>query len=81
MIERFLNYFKIDGLLHILVALILMNLAKALNVPYLLAVVVVVVLILLKEFIYDKKLGRGTCEAKDIYAGLLGVLLGTIAFL
>lgn len=81
MIEKIYDYFKIDGLLHIVVAVLLMNICKALHVPVLLAVSTVIVLILLKEFIYDKKLGKGTFETKDIYAGCVGVLIGVIAYL
>lgn len=81
MIEKIYDYFKIDGLLHVIVAVLLMNAGKPFDVPYWLVLVTVVALILLKEFIYDKKLGRGTYEKKDIYAGLVGVLIGTLAYL
>lgn len=81
MIDKIYKYFKIDGLLHIVVAVLLMNVCKALDVPVVLAVATVLVLILLKEFIHDKKLGRGTFEMKDIYAGLAGVLIGVLAYL
>ena len=35
---------------------------------------------LFKEFVWDLKLGKGTFDAMDIFANVLGVLIGAFLF-
>lgn len=53
----------------------------ALLVNYFVGLVVCIILDCLKEFVWDKKLNKGTYEVADLIANGLGILEGTIVYL
>ena len=63
-----------DGLLHLLVCKLLMDVCTALSVPILVAAVVTAVAALGKEFLYDKAEGKGSFDIADA----VGIVLGLI---
>ena len=67
-----------DGLLHLLVCKLLMDVCTALSVPVLVAATVTAVAALGKEFLYDKAEGKGSFEKKDLIADAAGIILGFI---
>ena len=67
-----------DGLLHLMVCKLLMDVCTALSVPVLVAATVTAVAALGKEFIYDKAEGKGSFEKKDLIADAVGIILGFI---
>lgn len=69
-----------DKLIHNLLNYsILLTLAILVN--YWVGLVVCITLDYLKEFIWDKKLKKGTYEVADLIANGLGILEGTIIYL
>ena len=67
-----------DGLLHLTVCKLLVDVCTALSVPVLVAVIVTAVAALGKEFLYDRALGKGSFEKKDLIADAAGIVLGLI---
>lgn len=66
-----------DGLLHLLVCKLLMDVCTAF-VPIAVAVILTAVAALGKEFLYDKAEGKGSFEKKDLIADAVGIILGFI---
>lgn len=77
MINKFFDYFKIDGCKHIIISAILVIVLK-LFMSNLAAVTIVLLIGVVKEFIYDKYLGKGYCEKKDIIADIVGIIIGVL---
>lgn len=71
------NYFNFDGCKHIIVSAILVNILK-LFIPVIITAIVVLVIGIVKELVWDKYLGKGTCELKDLYANIVGIIIGTL---
>lgn len=67
-----------DGLLHLTACKLIMDVCTALSVPVVVAVIVTAVAALGKEFIYDRALGKGSFEKKDLIADAVGIVLGLI---
>lgn len=67
-----------DGLLHLVVCKLLVDVCTALSVPVVVAVAVTAVAALGKEFLYDKAEGKGSFEKKDLIADAAGIVLGLI---
>lgn len=67
-----------DGLLHLIVCKLLVDVCTALSVPVVVAVILTAVVALGKEFIYDRALGKGSFEKKDLIADAVGIVLGLI---
>lgn len=51
---------------------------EPLFLPIAFVVVVVIVAIVAKELVYDKKLGLGTPKWRDVFWGLVGLLFGLL---
>lgn len=77
MINKIINYFGIDGLAHIIVCNVLVSII-AIIIPLWIAVIITIIIALGKEYIYDKKLGKGTCEIKDLIADGIGIIIGCL---
>lgn len=75
--EKILNYFGADGFLHILCCIMLMN-ALSLFLPVWTAALAVAVIAFGKEQVWDKAMGKGSCDAKDFIADVIGILLGAV---
>jgi hypothetical protein len=75
--NKIINYFGQDGLLHIICSTILVSVIN-LAAPLWMAVVITAVIGIAKEIIYDKLLGKGTCDAKDLVADAVGIIIGCI---
>lgn len=77
LVNTVFNYFKFDGCKHIIISTILVNIFK-LFIPMIVAAIVVLVIGVLKGLVWDKYLGKGTCELKDLYANIVGIIIGTL---
>lgn len=74
------NLLQIDKITHNLINYcVLFTLAVLTN--YWIGLIVAVVLSCLKEFVWDKKLKKGTYEVADLIANGLGILEATITYL
>lgn len=71
------SYFGTAGVLHILVSKVIVD-ACELFAPLWAAVVVAAACGVLKEFVYDRWLGKGTFDRKDFLADGIGIALGLI---
>ena len=75
MFTKLANYFGTDGLLHILCSIIAMT---SLNIflPVWISVILVLLIGIGKELIYDKLMGKGTPSWKDLLADVIGIIIG-----
>lgn len=71
------NYFNFDGCKHIIVSAILVCIFK-LFIPMIVAAIVVLVIGVLKGLVWDKYLKQGTYELKDLYANIIGIIIGIL---
>lgn len=76
-VNKILDYIGMDGLLHILVCIVLMNIFT-LFLPVLASIIIVAVIGIGKELIWDKLLKKGTCDIKDLWCDLVGIVIGII---
>ena len=77
MTERILNYVGRDGLLHILCSIVLVGVIDIV-LPLWAAIVATAVIGLAKELVWDKWLGRGTFDWKDLLCDLAGIAIGAL---
>ena len=77
LINTVFNYFNFDGCKHIIVSVILVSILK-LFIPIIIAATVVFVIGIVKELVWDKYLGKGTCELKDLHANIVGIIIGIL---
>lgn len=73
--EKILNYIGQDGLLHILCSIVLVGVIN-LFAPLWVAIFATFAIGLAKEIIWDKWLGRGTFDKKDLLCDLIGIIIG-----
>jgi hypothetical protein len=73
--EKILNYIGQDGLLHILCSIVLVRVID-IFFPLWVAIIATVVIGLAKELIWDKWLGKGTFDKKDLLCDLTGIIIG-----
>lgn len=77
LINTVFNYFNFDDCKHIIVSVILVSILK-LFIPIIAAAIVVLVIGVVKELVWDKHLGKGTCELKDLYTNIIGIIIGVL---
>ena len=77
MMRKIIEYFGIDGLLHIICSIIIISILK-LFLPLYIAVIITAAIGLGKELVWDKWLGKGTFDKKDLLADVIGILIGCI---
>lgn len=77
MVQKIVNYFGADGLLHILCSALLTS-ALNLFAPLWAAAFLALIIGACKELIWDKCMGKGTPEWKDFFADLAGIALGCL---
>jgi len=70
------KYLRLDGAQHLIVAAVLTCVLK-LFLPVVF-VVVVIIAIMAKELVYDKKMEQGTPKWRDVFWGLVGLVLGLL---
>ena len=75
--EKILNYFGADGLLHVLACKLIAD-ACELLVPLWAAVLIALLCGLAKEFVWDRRMKKGTFDRKDLLADAAGSLLGIL---
>lgn len=75
--KKILDYFGLDGLLHIICCMVIMQLSGNF-LPLWVAVLITAAIGLGKEFIWDKWLKKGTFEKRDLLADAVGIILGLI---
>ena len=75
--EKNMNYFGADGFLHILCCVLLMN-VLCVFLPVWIAVAATALVAVGKELVWDKALGKGSCDAKDFVADFIWILLGLL---
>lgn len=75
--EDVLSYLGRDGLLHIVCCALLVGII-GLIAPLWVAIVATVVVGVAKELVWDKWLGKGTFDWKDLLCDLVGILIGTL---
>lgn len=73
--EKILNYIGQDGLLHILCSIVLVRVID-IFFPLWVAIIATVVIGLAKELLWDKWLGKGTFDKKDLLCDLIGIIIG-----
>ena len=77
LINMVFNHFNFDGCKHIIVSAILVSVFK-LFIPVIIAAIAVLVIGIVKGLVWDKCLGKGTCELKDLYANIVGIIIGIL---
>lgn len=77
MINKFRDYFGIDGLLHIICSTVLVSLLD-LILPLIFSIIITLLIGIGKEVVWDKMLGKGTYDKKDIIADIIGILIGIL---
>lgn len=77
LINAVFNCFNFDGCKHIIVSAVSVCILK-LFMPMIIAAVAVLVIGVLKGLVWDKCLGKGTCELKDLYADIVGIIIGIL---
>lgn len=75
--EKIINYVGLGGMLHILCSVIVVSVVN-LFFPLWVAIIVAALAGAGKEFIWDKWLGRGTFEKKDLICDLIGIVIGCL---
>lgn len=75
--EKILNYIGQDGLLHILCCIVLVSVIDIV-LPLWVAVLITAAIAAGKELVWDKWLGRGTFDKKDLLCDLVGILIGCL---
>lgn len=70
----------VDGLLHVIVSVLIVLIVQICS-PWWAAVLVAIVVGLVKEFVWDRWLKKGTFEVKDLLCDVIGILIGCLAFL
>lgn len=71
------NVIRQDGMKHLIMGVVLAIIFKVFAPIYLVFVIVSVILIA-KELVYDKKMEQGTPEPRDFIWGVVGMLFGLI---
>lgn len=75
--EKILNYIGQDGLLHILCCIVLVSVIDIV-LPLWVAVLITAAVAAGKEFVWDKWLGKGTFDKKDLLCDLVGIIIGCL---
>lgn len=75
--EKILNYIGQDGLLHMLCSIVLVGVIETV-LPLWVAIVATAAAGLAKELVWDKWLGRGTFDWKDLLCDLAGIAIGAL---
>ncbi|MBM6944624.1 hypothetical protein H6B32_05415 [Bacteroides gallinaceum] len=75
--KKILDYFGVDCLLHIICCMVIMQLLGNF-LPLWAAVLITAAIGLGKEFIWDRRLKKGTFEKRDLLADAVGIVLGLI---
>ena len=73
----FIEYMRMDGAEHLIISLVIFDILKYL-MPIWMAVVITVCVMIYKEVVFDKHEGKGTPEKRDIFWGIVGILLGML---
>ena len=77
MVQKIVNYFGADGLLHIVCSAALTSVLGWLA-PLWLAALLAFIIGIAKEIIYDKLMKKGTPQWKDVVGDLAGIALGCL---
>lgn len=72
-----MNHMKIDGAEHLIAGILIVSVLQWI-LPVWIAVAVTIVILVAKELVYDKWLGQGVVEWRDIFWGMVGLLLGIL---
>ena len=75
--EKILNYIGQDGLLQILCCIVLVSVIDIV-VPLWVAIIATVVISLAQAFVWDKWLGKGTFDKKDLLCDFVGIIIGCL---
>lgn len=77
MIEKVKSFFGVDGLLHIVCSALIVGVAGVF-MPLWAAVLVAALVGVGKEVVYDRMLGKGTFDRKDLLADAVGIIIGAL---
>lgn len=77
MIQKIYDYFGLDGLLHIICSNIIVSIL-CLFVPLWISVVAAAIIGIGKEVIWDKILGKGSFDKKDLISDAIGIVIGCL---
>lgn len=72
-----MNHMKIDGAEHLIAGILIVSILQWI-LPVWIAVTVTVVILVAKELVYDKWLRQGVAEWRDVFWGMVGLLLGIL---
>lgn len=75
--DKILNCIGQDGLLHILCCIVLVSVIDIV-LPLWVAVLITAAVAAGKELVWDKWLGRGTFDWKDLLCDLAGIAIGAL---
>lgn len=75
MFNKLANYFGTDGLLHILCSIIAMTFLN-IFLPVWISAILVLLIGIGKELVYDKLMKKGTPSWKDLLADIIGIFIG-----
>lgn len=75
--NKIFDYFAFDGCKHIILSSIIV-IILSLFIPKLIAALIALIIGLLKEFVYDKYMKKGTFDVKDIISNIVGIIIGVL---
>lgn len=71
------NIIRQDGMKHLIVGIVISSILK-LFMPFSLALIIVTAILVSKELIYDDSMNEGSPELRDVFWGVIGMILGFI---
>lgn len=78
LLRKIVNFLEPDKSLHIMLSMIILIGFFTFTNSLFIATIVTVLVGLFKEFIWDRAMKMGTYNVKDIYANLIGIIIGLI---
>lgn len=72
-----MNHMKIDGTEHLIAGILIVSVLQWILSVWI-AVAITLVILVAKELVYDKWLGQGVAEWRDVFWGMVGLLLGIL---
>lgn len=78
LLRKIVNFLEPDKSLHIMLSMIILIGLFTFTNSLFIATIVTVLVGLFKEFIWDRTMKMGTYNVKDIYANLIGMVIGIV---
>lgn len=78
LLRKIVNFLEPDKSLHIMLSMIILIGLFTFTNSLFIATIVTILVGLFKEFIWDRAMKMGTYNVKDIYANLVGIVIGIV---